>query len=58
MKAGDLVKFVKAPSCKTTWGLFLGYKASNGYTYSEVLWFHGIVSNCQSDLLMVINESR
>ncbi len=49
MQPGDLVKFCLHRD--NSWGLFLGYKNSNGYVYSEVFWFHGAISSCQSDLL-------
>ena len=54
MKVGDLVKLKMEKD--NSLGLFLGYKESNGYRYSEVFWFHGKVSSCQSDLLEVIGK--
>jgi len=52
MRPGDLVKL----SHPDRWGIFLGYRSSNGYVYSEVLWFHGTVSSCQSNLLSVVDD--
>ena len=54
MKVGDLVK-LHLPN-DDSWGIFLGYRSSNGYVYSEVLWFHGTISGCQSHLLTVIGD--
>ena len=51
MKSGDLVKKDNGKACKPQFGLFLRLRESNGYVYSEILWFHGKVSGCQSNLL-------
>ena len=58
MKAGDLVRFGITFG---VWriGIFLGYRASGDYIYSEVFWSDkNKISSVQSDLLEVINESR
>ena len=58
MKVGDLVRFNITFG---VWrlGIFLGYRVSGDYKYSEVLWSDkNKISSVQSDLLEVINEGR
>ena len=58
MKAGDLVRFERVNG-NFRYGIFLGFKKDNGYSYSEVFWNdENTVGTIQSDLLEVINESR